>query len=307
MKRAKSRGRPIDGILLLDKPIGLSSNQALQQVKGIYFAQKAGHTGSLDPLATGMLPLCFGEATKFSQFLLDADKHYQVTAQLGLKTTTCDSEGEVIETRDASSITLRDIENILPQFTGAIKQIPSMFSALKHQGQPLYKLARQGIEVEREARDVTISELTLLNFDPKEQTMSLDVHCTKGTYIRNLVDDMGEALGCGAHVIELRRLGVSQFTADQMISMETLNKLREQEAFAELDNFILPLESIAHTLPKIELTASAAFKLNHGESIENLSPLKKGFVSLQMPDQTFFGIGEITPEGRLIPKRLKSL
>jgi tRNA pseudouridine55 synthase len=305
MSRAKVRGRPIDGIVLLDKPIGLSSNQALQQVKGIFFVQKAGHTGSLDPLATGMLPLCFGEATKFAQFLLDAAKHYQVVAKYGVKTTTCDSEGEVVQTRPAEHITQADLEKILPQFTGEITQVPSMFSALKHQGQPLYKLARQGIEVEREARPVTISSLTLLNFDAATQTFALDVHCSKGTYIRNLVDDMGEALGCGAHVIELRRLGVANFTADQMVTLEQLDKLRTEQAFGELDTFILPLEKIATALPTISLTESAAFKIRQGHGIDNFPSELKGLVSLQI-SQEFIGIGELTTDNQLLPRRLKS-
>jgi tRNA pseudouridine55 synthase len=306
MRKFKPHGREINGFLLLDKPIGLSSNQALQRVKSLFFAQKAGHTGSLDPLATGMLPICFGEATKFSQFLLDADKHYQTTAQLGIKTNTCDSEGDVLQTRDASGITLDMINKALPSFRGEIMQVPSMFSALKHQGQPLYKLARQGIEVERAERKVIISSLKILDFSPETHTLTLDIQCSKGTYIRNLVDDLGEALGCGAHVIMLRRLGVAQFTQEQMISMETLDQLRTERAFSELDTLILPLESIATILPALELTTAAAFKIQQGHTIENADTTLRGLVSLYMIGNKFIGIGEISAQGEIIPKRLIS-
>jgi tRNA pseudouridine55 synthase len=225
--RQKNRGRDIDGFLLLDKPLHLSSNAALQRVKNIYFAKKAGHTGSLDPLATGMLPICFGEATKFSQFLLDANKSYRVTAQLGIKSTTCDNEGEIILTRDASTIDLPIVEKTLEKFRGEQKQIPSMFSAIKFQGKPLYELARKGIEIEREARDITIYELVLENFDNEKKLFTLFVKCSKGTYIRNLVDDIGEALGCGAVVSELRRTNFADFIESEMIPLTQLDKLRD--------------------------------------------------------------------------------
>ena len=183
MARKKACGRSLNGVLLLNKPYAISSNKVLQRVKGIYFAQKAGHTGSLDPLATGMLPICFGEATKFSQFLLDANKHYQVVAQLGVRTTTCDIEGEITSTNSTVAITYEKIEDILQQFRGTIEQVPSMFSALKYQGVPLYKLARQGIEVERQARTVNINALSIIDFDPQQKLLTLDVKCSKGTYI----------------------------------------------------------------------------------------------------------------------------
>jgi tRNA pseudouridine55 synthase len=301
MSKRRAVGRDLNGILLLDKPLGGTSNHILQQVKRLYFARKAGHTGSLDPLATGMLPICFGEATKFSQFLLDADKRYQVTGQLGIKTSTADKEGEIIQQRDASQIDQAQLEKILPKFRGDILQVPSMFSALKHQGQPLYKLAREGIEVERPARPVTIKKLELLNFDNEQKTFSLDVECTKGTYIRNLVEDIGEALGCGAHVIELRRLTVSNFSESQMVSLDTLLTLKEREAFPEMDALLLPAESFAQCLPQISITEAAAFQLRHGKpiTIEHAD----GLVGINIGVNRFLGIGEIE-EGILTAKRL---
>lgn len=303
MAKKRPRGRPINGILLLDKPLGLSSNQALQTVKNIYFAQKAGHTGSLDPLATGMLPLCFGEATKFSQFLLEADKEYVVKAQLGVRTSTCDSEGEVIAEKDATAVSLAMVTAALEKFRGPIQQIPSMFSALKHKGQPLYKLARQGIEVERKPRDITIYELELLDFQNCE--LSLRVKCSKGTYIRNLVDDIGEVLGCGGHVVELHRTHVGAFKSEQMISLESLETLRQGEQFAELDALILPLEAISLELPRLELTNAAAFQLQQGQMVDGMSLPDAPLVQL-FHQQRFIGIGACTA-GELVAKRLINL
>ena len=304
MAKRRLRGRPLNGIILLDKPLEMSSNKALQQVKGLYFAQKAGHTGSLDPLATGMLPICFGEATKFSQFLLDADKHYQVTAQLGVRTNTCDSEGEVIATAETATINHQLIEAVLEKFRGTIEQIPSMFSALKHQGVPLYKLARKGIEVERRARTVIISLLSILAFEPSKAHLTLDVKCSKGTYIRNLVDDIGQALGCGAHVIALRRLSVSHFDATKMLSLTKLEALRQQQAFAALDALLLPLENISQSLPQLRLTSAAAFRLRQGQLITHQQIQTTGLVSLSVKNEGFIGIGEISADGILQAKRL---
>jgi tRNA pseudouridine55 synthase len=301
MSKRRAVGRDLNGILLLDKPLGVTSNHILQQVKRLYFARKAGHTGSLDPLASGMLPICFGEATKFSQFLLDADKRYQVTGQLGIKTTTADKEGEIIKECDASFVDLASLENILPQFRGPIMQVPSMFSALKHQGQPLYKLAREGIEIERPARPVTIKKLELLNFDPEQKTFSLDVECTKGTYIRNLVEDIGEALGCGAHVIELRRLTVSNFSVEQMVTLDTLLELKERDAFPEMDSLLLPAEAFAQCLPQITINEAGAFQLRHGTALPMIHP--DGLVGINIAPNRFVGIGEVK-EGQLIAKRL---
>ena len=221
----KRKGRLINGIILLNKPLGLSSNHALQRVKRIYNAAKAGHTGALDPLATGMLPICLGEATKFSQFLLDADKTYQVTAKLGVRTTTSDADGDVVETRPVA-VSEQALFDACDQFRGPIKQVPSMFSALKYQGRPLYEYAREGIEVPRESRKITVYEIELLRFDGDE--IEMEVHCSKGTYIRTIVDDLGEMLQCGAHVTYLRRTGVANYPYEKMVTLEQLNELLEQ-------------------------------------------------------------------------------
>ena len=219
--------RLISGILLLDKPKGISSNQALQIAKQLFAANKVGHTGSLDPLATGLLPLCFGEATKFSQFLLNADKTYWVSARLGVKTNTGDAEGEIIQSRPINTDALEKLEAILASFCGTISQIPPMFSALKHKGKPLYKLARQGIVIERSPRTVQIHRLQLLD-RVNENTVNLEIKCSKGTYIRTLIEDIGEALGCGAYVQELRRLGVANYLAEQMVSLEQLKEKKQK-------------------------------------------------------------------------------
>ena len=213
MSKPRKRGRDIHGVFLLDKPQGMSSNDIMQKVKRIFQANKAGHTGALDPLATGMLPICLGEATKFSQFLLDADKRYLVTAKLGERTDTSDAEGQIVETREVK-VKTPEILTALEQFRGDILQVPTMFSALKHNGKPLYEYARQGITVEREARPITIFELNFIEYNAPYLT--LEVHCSKGTYIRTLVDDLGEALGCGAHVTMLRRTAVADYPTEKM-------------------------------------------------------------------------------------------
>jgi len=213
--------RNISGILLLDKPVGFTSNEALQTVKKIFSANKAGHTGSLDPNASGMLPICFGEATKFSQFLLEANKRYLVTGKLGETTASGDSECEIIEKRIVKDIGVKSFERILPKFRGKISQLPPMYSAIKHKGQPLYKLARQGIEIKRDSREINIYELQLLDF--KNDLAEFDIYCSKGTYVRTLIVDIGEELGCGAHVVALRRLVVVPYQAEQMVSLNCRN------------------------------------------------------------------------------------
>lgn len=230
----KYQPRQIDGILLLDKPIGISSNHALQKIKRLFQAKKAGHTGTLDVLASGMLIVCFGKATKLAGKLLNADKTYLVTAKLGIKTTTCDAEGEVVATKPTDNITKELIEKVLQKFRGEIMQIPSMYSAIKHKGTPLYKLARKGVEVERSPRKVNIYELKLLDWH--KDRLKLEVRCSKGTYIRNLIEDIGEALGCGAYVTELRRLSIGKFQAEQMYTIEEIQK--------KPDFYLLPIKSI---------------------------------------------------------------
>lgn len=228
---AKAERRDIDGIILLDKPVGLSSNAALQKVRRLLRARKGGHTGSLDPLASGLLPLCFGEATKVSGFLLGADKRYRVRIRLGITTATGDGEGEVLEERPWEHIGRADVERVLPRFLGEIQQVPPMYSALKHEGQRLYRLARQGVEVERPPRTVTIHALELLDFEPG--LVELDVHCSKGTYIRTLAEDLGKALGTGAHVQALRRTGLGPFDAERTVTMERLEELAAAGAEAD--------------------------------------------------------------------------
>lgn len=309
MSRRRSKGRNVNGILLLDKPSGLSSNMALQIVKRLFNANKAGHTGSLDPLASGLLPICLGEATKVSGFLLDADKHYQVRCKLGEKTTTADAEGEVIETRPVPPLDATALDAVLARFRGAIEQIPPMYSAVKHQGQRLYKLARDGVEVERAPRPVTIHELTLLNLDPP--CFDIDVRCTKGTYVRTLAEDIGEALGCGAHVTVLRRLGVGAYGAEGMLDLDGLRALvpiDEQadpaQRFAALDARLLPIESALEQWPDVKLSADAAFYLQQGQPVLVPHAPTSGWVRLYAADRQFLGMGQILDDGRVAPKRL---
>lgn len=258
----KANKRAISGVVLLDKPLGLSSNQVLQRVKHLFSAEKAGHTGSLDPLATGMLPICLGEATKFSQYLLDADKCYTVTAQLGVKTSTADREGEIIATAAVPSLTPAQLQPYLQAFLGKQTQIPSMYSALKHQGKPLYQLARQGIEVERAPRQITIHALTLLSCELP--LIQLRVVCSKGTYIRNLMEDLGEKLGCHAHVTQLHRDWVQGFEDKSMVSMEILQVISEQER----DAYLLPFEVLLNGIEyQLHLDSEAITLLYHGKRL----------------------------------------
>jgi tRNA pseudouridine55 synthase len=298
-----SKKRSINGILLLDKPKGMTSNQALQTAKQLFSASKVGHTGSLDPLATGLLPLCFGEATKFSQFLLNADKIYCVSARLGIKTNTGDAEGEVIESRPVSNYSVAQLEAILSTFRGSISQIPPMFSALKHKGRPLYKLARQGIVVERNPRAVTIHSLSLLD-STDESLLNLEIKCSKGTYIRTLIEDIGEALGCGAYVHDLRRLGVANYLAEQMVSLEELQTL----SLAECDQKLLSLDSLLNEWTVLKISQAAAYYLYRGQAVLLPNLPKQGFVRLLLQDSgRFIGVGEILEDGRVAPRRLVDL
>ncbi len=301
----RGRGRSVNGILLLDKPIGDSSNRALQQAKRLYFAAKAGHTGSLDPLATGVLPLCFGEATKFSQYLLDADKAYESTFLLGKITASGDAEGELLETRDASHITERDVSEALNAFRGEIEQIPSMFSAIKHQGQPLYKLARQGKEVERKVRRVTIKRLELRAFRAGENPQ-VDVYleCTKGTYVRSLAEDLGLALGCGAHVCALRRTQAGPFSIDDCVTMSALEALKESGEEADLDALLLPADAALGAIPLVELSESSGFYMKQGQPVLVPNAPCSGMVRIALETGEFLGVGEILDDGRVAPRRL---
>lgn len=292
---------PVHGILLLDKPLGLSSNVALQRAKRLLQSKKAGHTGSLDPLATGMLPLCFGEATKFSQYLLDADKTYYVEARLGVRTTTADGEGEVLLEREVPALTLEALDRAFDAFRGESMQVPSMFSALKHQGKPLYELARRGITVERPARPITVYECRVLRYDAP--IVAFELRCSKGTYVRNVVDDLGEQLGCGAHVTVLRRLSVGAFTAAAMI---TLEQLAERVQQGHRQQVLLPLQEAVQHLPLVTITPEMAFYLFRGQPIDVPHAPVSGLVGIQLKSNEFLGVGEVQDGGKVAPRRLIS-
>lgn len=296
--------KKIDGILLLDKPLHMTSNGALQRVKRLFGAKKAGHTGSLDPLATGMLPICFGEATKVSQFLLDSDKEYQVEATLGIKTTTGDAEGEVTATRPTANVTLTHIQQAIVPLLGTIQQIPPMFSALKHQGRPLYELARKGIEVERPARTVTIHALHVLGYE--ETRLRFTVHCSKGTYVRTLVEDLGEALGCGAHVTALRRLSVTPYQRYNMYSLAELETLQAEKGADFLTNYLLAIDTSVQQLPALTLPPSTLFYFRNGQTVTHGHSLATGFVRIFAENGQFVGIGEVLIDKHIAPCRLLS-
>jgi tRNA pseudouridine55 synthase len=302
--RRKNKGRNVSGVLLLDKPQGCSSNHALQQVKRLFGAAKAGHTGSLDPLATGMLPLCFGEATKISAFLLDSDKRYHLKCQLGVSTTTGDAEGEVIETQDVSAVTEKAVKAVLPQFVGEIEQVPPMYSALKHNGERLYKLARQGIEVERKARRITIYDIEFISLakdDQQRLILELVVSCSKGTYVRTLVEDIAKKLHCGAHITALRRLSVGPY-AGEMFTVEQLTALAQQGMDA-LDSCLQPIDSGVADWPDVRLGADAAFYIRQGQAVMVPHAPTHGWVRIY--DQShFLGVGEIQDDGLVAPRRM---
>lgn len=305
----RKKGRRIDGVFLLDKPQGCSSNYALQRVKRIYDAAKAGHTGALDPLATGLLPICLGEATKFSQFLLDSDKRYITTAKLGVRTDSSDADGEVVETKPVPAIDRDELESLLERrFLGEIEQVPSMFSALKHNGQPLYKLARKGETVEVKPRQVTIFEIKLL--DLRADEIDLEVHCSKGTYIRSIVEDLGFELGCGAHVSMLRRTAVANYDVGQMLTLEQMESLAQPTTEGEtqeciqkrLDAVLLPPWSAVERLASLELSDILAARLLQGQKLGERFE-QRGLVRL-FENSRFLGLGEVDETGRLLAKRL---
>ncbi|MCK5395523.1 MAG: tRNA pseudouridine(55) synthase TruB [Gammaproteobacteria bacterium] len=304
MGRRKNKGRNVSGVLLLDKPQGCSSNHILQKVKRLFAAAKAGHTGSLDPLATGMLPVCFGEATKISAFLLDSDKRYHLKCQLGVSTTTGDAEGEVTETQDVSSITEQDVRAVLPEFIGEIEQIPPMYSALKHNGERLYNLARQGIEVERKARSVTIYDIEYISLSTDEQQrliLELEVACSKGTYVRTLAEDIAKKLHCGAHITALRRLSVGPYSGE-MLTIEQLTALSE-EGFEALDACLQPIDSGVADWPDVHLGSDAAFYVRQGQPVLVPHAPTQGWVRIY--DQShFLGLGEIQDDGMVAPRRM---
>jgi len=288
----------VDGILLLDKPPSMTSNQALQAAKLVLQARKAGHTGSLDPIATGLLPLCFGEATKVSQFLLNADKRYRTVFKLGETTETFDSEGEVVEKR-AVTVSRRAIERAVQEFEGDIQQLPPMYSAIKRGGKSLYKLARKGIEVEREPRRVSIHEIRCLNLFADR--VELEIHCSKGTYIRALAHDLGQALGCGAHVESLRRLAVGELSIDSAVGLEQLQAAGSQAAREAL---LLPVDVALSGLPDVHLTPLAAHYLCRGQPVSVRHSHQPGWVRLYADGSRFLGMGQVLEDGRVAPRRL---
>ena len=299
MSRPRKRGRDIDGVFLLDKPQGMSSNDIMQKVKRVFQANKAGHTGALDPLATGMLPICLGEATKFSQFLLDADKRYVVTAKLGERTDTSDAEGQVVETRPVN-VETSQILTALEQFRGDILQVPTMFSALKHNGKPLYEYARAGITVEREARPITIFEINFIEY--QAPSLTLEVHCSKGTYIRTLVDDLGEVLGCGAHVTVLRRTAVADYPTEKMMTWDALQALAEQ---GDLDQHLLPIDTAVSKLPALKLNAEQSKGIGFGQRVKFANEAKlRGQVRLFSDKNIFLGVALIDDNNVIRPQRL---
>jgi tRNA pseudouridine55 synthase len=307
--RRRKSGRSVNGVLLLNKPIGLTSNKVLQKVRWLFDANRAGHTGALDPLASGVLPLCFGEATKFSQYLLDSDKYYRSTYTLGVSTATGDSEGEIISQQDASNITLQQVQDKIQDFQGEIDQVPSMYSALKHNGQPLYKLARQGIEIDRPARQITIFDYQIIDFRPGPNAeVDVEVHCSKGTYIRTLAEDLGSALGCGAHVSALHRFRAGPFDEQQTISLKELEKLKEQGSVEQLDQLLKPVDTPVSNYPAVEFDQIMAGYFQLGQEISANKAFHQGqegdIVRVFREGGTFLGIGTVTEDGKVAPKRL---
>lgn len=297
--------RDINGIILLDKPLGLSSNDLLQKVKRLFRANKAGHTGTLDPLATGMLPICFGEATKFSHYLLNADKRYRVTAWLGERTDTSDAEGQIVSIRPVK-VTQEKLMEALQHFRGQIRQVPSMFSALKYQGRPLYEYARKGIVVPRDARSIYVYDLQLIHW--YQASIELEIHCSKGTYIRTIIDDLGEVLGCGAHVTVLRRLAVAQYPAAYMVTLKGLQAIvnSRPKTLMRLDTLLLPLDSIVADIPEVNLSTDIAARVRCGQTVlVTTTVLQDGWVRMTEGDtRRFLGIGKIVASRHLSPRRL---
>ena len=300
-KQRRRKGRSISGIIVLDKAVGLSSNMALQEVKWLFEANKAGHTGSLDPLATGVLPLCLGEATKVSQFLLNSDKRYRARIKLGIRTDSADSEGQVIAECDEVNVSRKQVEQALQSFKGETQQIPPMHSALKVDGVPLYKLAREGKTISREARSICVYELELTDFQGDE--IELEITCSKGTYIRTIADDLGQDLGCGAHIIALRRLQAGAFTEADCVSTDALREVKEKHGMDRLDQNLIPMDRAIEDLPEVNLPSIAASQFKNGQSVLVRHLPEEGLVRLYEEEQ-FIGIGCIDDDGKVAPKRL---
>ena len=301
MSKRYKKGRDINGVVLLDKASGGSSNHALQQVKRLFGANKAGHTGSLDPLASGLLPICLGQATKVAQFLLDDDKRYFVRAKLGQISSTGDSEGKIVNFGSTQGINESSIRSVLFQFIGNVNQVPPMYSALKRNGTPLYKLARKGIEIERSPRPVIIHEINFL--DLEDEVLSLDVFCSKGTYIRTLVEDIGKSLGCGGHVVELRRTGFAHLDLSGSKTYEQLSKLKEQN-IESLDSVILSADKMLPNLESVYLDSEQTRDIRLGKKIEYLGFSNPQKLKLYDHNEQFIGIGESNLMSEILPKRL---
>ena len=293
-KRVKKN---VNGVLLLDKPLGFSSNQALQKVKWLYSAAKAGHTGTLDPLATGLLPICLGEATKFAQYVTDADKTYFATIKLGATTTTGDAEGEVLTTAPVK-VTFVQFQTVCQQFIGEISQVPPMYSALKHEGKALYEYARAGVDIERQARLITIKkiEVNALEGDIAQITVT----CSKGTYIRTLAEDIGTVLGCGAHLIGLRRTETAGYLLSQAVTIEQL----EAMLIVAREVLLLPVDSAIEKLPKVILNSDTAYYLMQGQAVWQAGKLPNGDLRLYDEQNNFLGLGCLQDDGKITPKRL---
>lgn len=303
MSNTSRNKRTVNGVLLLDKPAGMTSNQCLQRAKRLFQARKAGHTGSLDKPATGLLPLCFGEATKFSGLLLNADKEYLATCRLGVQTTTGDADGEIISTLPVPRLTSHDIEKFLDRFKGEITQVPPMYSALKQDGQRLYKLAYQGVEVERAPRKVHIYELELLEFN--HDSLQIRVFCSKGTYIRTLVEDIGNAIGCKASIMALRRTHSGPFSSETMVTLEQLEHLAER-GIAEVDSTLLPIDSLLVNIPDVHLTQTSSHYISQGSPVTVPGLPVEGMVRIYSDQDVLLGLGEVRDDGRLAPKRMIS-
>ncbi|MBE9533349.1 MAG: tRNA pseudouridine(55) synthase TruB [Proteobacteria bacterium] len=301
MGRRNKKGRNITGIVIIDKPTGRTSNHVLQQVKRLFDAKKAGHTGALDPLATGVLPICLGEATKVSSYLLDADKAYHVTCKLGVVTDSGDSDGEILSTSEIPQFDEQAILDLLPKFIGEQDQVPPMFSALKYQGQPLYKLARQGIEVERKSRRITIYDIQLLSIT--EDSFSLAVRCSKGTYIRTLVEDISHDLGCGGHVSALRRVTAAGYDLQQSLTVEQLMEIAEK-GIDSLDSLLLPTEDALPDWPMVVCNDDEVSALRHGQYIQAEQAFESKNIRLFSADKSFIGLGEMSEQGVVAPKRV---
>jgi tRNA pseudouridine55 synthase len=300
--KRKRRGRTVDGILLVDKLAGMTSNEALQAAKHLFDAQKAGHTGSLDPMATGLLPICLGEATKVSAFLLDADKYYRFTVRLGERTDSGDADGQVIATRTVSGIDRAMVETAVKAFDGEIEQIPPMHSAVKQQGKPLYEYAHRGQTVERAPRRTRVHRIEVADFDGHDVT--LDVACAKGTYVRTLADDLGERLGCGGHIGGLRRTGAGPFVEPRMVTLETMREHWSQGGAAALDRFLEPVDAALAEWPEIEVGSDVADFLRQGQGVQVPKAPAAGMLRLYERDGGFIGMGRVLDDGRIGPKRL---